>query len=143
MVFGHEEEITILRKEVEEKNTQLQNLVNGLTSENMTLKEDMKDLQKRVGKWERFSERFFGLSLEVLTELEEVKTPKKMIKIAQEQKESIPIIKTEETVVESYIDTIQEKTVEKPNIIKIEHEKYCPECGGVLIGGDCGECGYR
>jgi len=69
MVFGQEEEISILRKEVEERNTQLQMLVNGLTTDNMKLKQDMEDLQKRVNQWDNSIEKIFGLTIEELTEL--------------------------------------------------------------------------
>jgi len=72
-------------------------------------------------------------------------TSQKMIKISGEKKEDVPLIKTEETVVEPSIETIPEKT---PEIKEVETNdligKICPECGShSLKNGSCFECGYR
>jgi hypothetical protein len=88
MVFGRQEEISILRKEVEERNTQLQMLVNGLTTDNMKLKQDMEDLQKRVNQWDNSIEKIFGLTIEELTELESVEE-QPILEPKKEEKEKI------------------------------------------------------
>jgi hypothetical protein len=134
--------------------------VYGEVEESLEVKEDVKKLERSIidlnkevvilkskqREWERFSERFFGLGLEILTELEEEPpTSQKMIKISGEKKEEVPLIKTEETVVEPSIETIQEKT---PEIKEVETNdligKTCPECGSrSLKNGSCSECGYH
>lgn len=55
LVFTEAGEINKLRREIEERNRQLQTLVNGLTSENMELKEKIKDLE---GKFTELEDKF-------------------------------------------------------------------------------------
>jgi integrase len=52
-IFGNGSDVGKLRAEVEEKNTQLQTLVNGLTTENMSMKERMQDLTKENQEFKR------------------------------------------------------------------------------------------
>ena len=48
MIFGRKEEIASLRKEVEDRNKQLQTLVNGLTADNITLKQKVASLESWI-----------------------------------------------------------------------------------------------
>jgi DNA-binding transcriptional MerR regulator len=64
LVFGNGNDIAKLRKEVEEKNQQLQQLVNGLTTRNLALEEQLKELQQRVKVMEDFRDEWWA-TLEV------------------------------------------------------------------------------
>lgn len=48
LVFTETEEVGKLRAEVEERNRQLQQIVNGLVSENIALKSGMEELKRKV-----------------------------------------------------------------------------------------------
>jgi len=77
---------------------------------------------------------------------EEIQTSQNLIKIAEEKKEEVPLIKTEETVVEPSIEPIPKIEPKKQEIRSNELEqKDCTECGskGSLKDGRCLECGYN
>jgi integrase len=60
LVFAESENISKLKAEIEERNRQLQSLVNGLTSENMDLKAKVNTLEKAIAelneKWQRLDQ---------------------------------------------------------------------------------------
>jgi len=142
------EELTKLEKGRLEISAEIEQKIKGLET-------TVSVLTDRMSRWERFSERFFGLSLEVLTELEEEpQTSQNLIKISEEKKEEVPIIKTVKKARKPSFSTISKKEPvkhEKP----VEHEEKaplpsvrknnaCPECGShSLKNGSCSECGYH
>jgi len=48
LVFGNGKDLAVLRAEVEEKNKQLQQIINGLVSENLTLKQEIQEHKKAL-----------------------------------------------------------------------------------------------
>jgi len=115
IVFGREEEIAVLRKEVEEKSQQLQTLVNGLTAENMGLKQKVGNLETILTDLQgALEQKVEQIARHVFTELrgeigdvkkaqldfterhkEEIKKDKKMIKIDSPKKETPKLTKEE------------------------------------------------
>jgi len=56
LIFSSSEDITKLKKEIEEKNLQLQNIINGLVSENMLLKQKISEMEEKFKKIEKILE---------------------------------------------------------------------------------------
>jgi len=76
LIFTEAGEVSKLRAEVEDRNKQLQTLVNGLTTENLqlksdvtTLKQGMTKLDERMKRYEAFTQKFMEATPEELEEI--------------------------------------------------------------------------
>lgn len=67
LIFTEAGEVSRLRKKIEERNRQLQTLVNGLTAENLELKERVKGLEVRMTGLEAKMKEFFKELVTTLT----------------------------------------------------------------------------
>lgn len=60
LIFTEAEEVNRLREEVEERNKQLQTLVNGLTGENLELKSRMSKIELEITELKKAIEKVLG-----------------------------------------------------------------------------------
>jgi len=94
-VFTELGEISKLKEEVQERNKQLQTLVNGLATENVSVREKMKNietefeqLQKRMARYEAHVKRWMGMTVEERDEYDKGFWKKRQERILKEDRET-------------------------------------------------------
>jgi len=69
LIFTEAAEVSRLREEIEEKNKQLQTIINGLVSENLELKSKVEELEKRLNLLDKETRRLLEGRLKLVEEL--------------------------------------------------------------------------
>jgi len=86
-----------LEQKIEEKTKQLQEVISNVIAENVKLKEQLKDLEQRIQRFEQFTRRFMNATSEELEEIAEEVFKRKRKRLEDILAEELEVKKQEET----------------------------------------------